>query len=139
MRVFVIAVIAIVVLGLGFAGGLHYILNVQYQHPNQQAGLLDKGPVTREPVSLTLDLTNPDDNSISFESSVLISGKTSPNAVIILDLNHEYTSLEANSDGNFSTTLHLETGVNNLTTTAFDDLGNSKTDSRIVYYSTEKI
>lgn len=139
MKFFIIAIIAILVLGLGAIGIFHYVLNVQYQGPSKESQLIGAGPVTRERVSLTFNLTSPDDNSISFGSDTLVSGKTSPNAVVILDLNNSYTSLEANSLGDFSTTLKLEQGINNLTATVFDELGNSKTESRTVYYSKEKL
>lgn len=96
-------------------------------------------PVTKEPVSLTLSLSSPDDNFLTFDQDLLIQGKTSSSAVIILSSNNKDYVLEPSSKGNFSLTLKLENGVNQLLVKVFDNQGNSKSEERTVYYSSEKI
>lgn len=136
-KTFILAILVILISGLTFIGGLYYILNYQYQKPTTSR--LEDGPVTSAPVSLILNLNSPDDSLLTSDPDILVSGKSSPNAVVILNLNEDYSSLEANERGDFSATLKLIGGVNKLTLTAFDNLGNSKTENRTLYYSTEKI
>src|SRR3972149_10422382 len=69
---FIISHFLILFAGLVFLGGLYYILNIQYQKP--QRPFLN-GPVTSLPKSLRLDLDQPDDNSLTFKSSIVVSGK----------------------------------------------------------------
>lgn len=137
-KTFILAVLAILLSGLTFIAGLYYILNYQYQSSNISP-LLSGSPVTSEPVSLTLNLTDPGDNLLTTSAAILVSGKTSPMGIVILNLNEDYSSLEATTGGDFSATLKLAGGVNKLKVTVFDSLGNSKTDTRTLYYSTEKI
>lgn len=120
--------------GLGYLLGIYLIVNQPVRHAPQQMG-----PVTTKPVSLTLNLSNPDDNLLVFIPDLLVSGKTAPQAVVIISLETVDLALEASSKGDFSTTLKLQDGVNNLTVSVFDNQGNSKTESKLIYYSGEKI
>lgn len=104
-----------------------------------QSSLVTSSPVTTEPVSISLNLSSPDDNILVFESSILISGKTSPNATVILSLDEEDRIIEAKASGNFSDTVKLKEGVNNLIISTFDNQGNGKSESRTIYYSKEKL
>ncbi|RJP46531.1 MAG: hypothetical protein C4584_01470 [Armatimonadetes bacterium] len=96
-------------------------------------------PVTREPVSLMLNLSSPENNLLVFDPNLLIQGTSSPNSMIIITTSKEDFSLEPDNQGYFSYTLELEQGLNEFSITAFDVLGNSKSSERVVYYSKEKI
>lgn len=134
--VFVISMVIILLAGLAGAFGLNFLVNPQTAA--QKLNILNQ-PVTSKPVSLTLNISSPDDNLLVFDSDLLIQGTTMPNNIVILSLTDSDLNLQADKDGNFSTTLKLKSGVNQITVTTFDDQGNSKSDSRTVYYSTEKI
>lgn len=133
-RLFYLAMLTILLLGFLFLWQLSWLLN-----PKTTKELLRQGTITQAPVSLTLSLANPDDNLLVFTPDLLLQGKTSANAIILLTLDTKDQLFKADSDGNFSTTLILEGGVNQLTVAVFDEYGNSKLDSRTIYYSTEKI
>ena len=139
MKVLFLAVVIVLIIGLGLTGGLYYVFNIQYRTPTSQLYSASLRPVTSEPVSLTLNLTSPDDDTLSFEGDILVSGKTSTGGTVIMDLNGDYSALETKPNGDFSATLKLQNGINNLILIAFDNLGNSKTEKRAIYYSTEKI
>ena len=96
-------------------------------------------PVTKEPVSLTLNLSAPEDNLLVFDSDLLIAGKTSPKANVIISLDEDNFALEANDRGDFSTTVKVKNGPNKITVSSFDNLGNKKEENRMVFYSTEKL
>lgn len=96
-------------------------------------------PVTREPISFNLEINNPVDNLLIFESSVVISGKTDPLSTVLITQNETTTGLEADSKGNFTQVITLTPGVNNISITAFDTQGSTKSVTRTIYYSEEKI
>ena len=100
---------------------------------------LNSSPVTKEPASLTLDLTTPDDDSLSFISEVEFAGKTSPNSSILISGVDNDIVILAKSDGSFSGDFELVEGVNEIKVIVFDQNGDSKELERTMYYSKEKI
>ncbi len=133
---FIISHILILLFSLSFLFGLYYMLNLQYK---KSSNLFLNGPVTSKPKSFTLTVSQPSDESLIFESSILISGKTGPNMEVLISTDTDDLVIETKSDGSFSQTLNLSEGVNNIKIVAFDITGNSRESDRIVYYSKEKI
>lgn len=132
---FIISMIFLLMVPLGATFYLYLSIN---DLPYEKLDVLTV-PVTQEPVSLTLNLSSPDDNVFTTSSDLLVQGKTSPKAEIILSTEAEDFVLETSSSGSFSTTIRLTEGVNSIEVSAFDDLGNNKDEQRTVYYSKEKI
>lgn len=132
---FIISMLGIFITGLLLLGGLYLFLN-QGTLKKQEVGI---SPVTSEPVSLTLNLSSPNDNQLIFEPDILIQGNTTPNSTVILTTLDKDITVDTTPDGNFSLTLKLALGLNGLTVTVFDPQGNSKSENRTVYYSQEKI
>lgn len=135
MKVFFIFLLTILFICLGLVIYLYF----QVQSKVPTSALLNSWPVTSEPVSLTLNLSSPEDNMLVFDTDLLLQGKTSPQAVVVLSLNDTDEAIEASSQGSFSTTLKLEEGINQVSVTVFDSLGNSKSIDRTIYYSEEKL
>lgn len=133
---FILSQILILFIGLIFLGGLYYILNIEYQKPKN---LFLNGPVTSLPKSLVLSLDQPEDNSLSYSSSVVISGETGPSKDVLISTDTDDLVITSNRDGSFSTVLNLTTGVNRIQVVVFDSTGDSRSDIRTVYYSKEKI
>ena len=133
---FIISHFLILFAGLVFLGGLYYILNIQYQKP--QRPFLN-GPVTSLPKSLRLDLDQPDDNSLTFKSSIVVSGKAASLVDVLISKDTSDLVIQSKPDGSFSTVLNLDEGVNNITVTIFDTTGDSRFAERTVYYSKEII
>lgn len=122
--------------GLIFLTGLYYFLNAPTQNDPSYAA---KGPVTTLPKSLRIDLDQPDDNLLTFASSLVVSGNTLPNLRILISTESQDSVVESKKDGSFSTVVKLDEGINNLTVVVFDAAGESKQIERTVYYSKEKI
>jgi len=133
---FVLSQISIFVAGLIFLGGLYNIVNIQSQKPKS---LLSNGPVTTAPKSLRLDLDQPNQDLLSYSSSVIVSGKTAPSKEVLISTNTSDLVIKSKSDGSFSTILNLEEGVNKVTAIVFDLTGDFRSAERTVYYSKEKI
>lgn len=135
-KYFVLSNILILLIALIFLGGLHYILNIQYQKPDQP---FLEGPVTTPPKSLRLDLDQPDDDTLSYQSSLIVSGKTGPLMEIVISTDTQDLVIKSKLDGRFSTVINLKEGVNRITAAVFDTTGDFRSAERTVYYSKEKI
>lgn len=133
---FILSQILILIIGLALLAGLYYILNVQYQ-PSTQPFL--NGPVTSAPKSLRLDLDNPDNDSLSFQSSIIVSGQTAPLKDVLIFTDSLDLVIQSKKDGSFSTVLNLDEGENKITAVVFDATGDSRSVERTVYYSKEKL
>lgn len=136
-KTFIISQSLILVISLIFLGLLHYLVNIQYQE--NQVFSLKRGPVTRPPATLTLEVSSPDENSLVFEPQILISGKTLPNLQVIISSEYEDIITQVKPDGRFSADFPLKEGVNNIEVVVFDRDGEQKFLKRLVFYSKEKI
>lgn len=133
---FILSQILILIISLVFLAGLYYILNIQYQ-PSSKPFL--HGPVTTPPKTLRLDLDNPGDDSLSFQSSVIVSGQTAPLKDVLIFTDSQDLVIVSKKDGSFSTVLNLDEGVNKIKAVVFDATGDSRSEERTVFYSKEKI
>lgn len=134
-RQFILSHLLILLLGLIFLAGLYYILNA----PQNNASYALKGPVTTLPKSLRIDLDQPEDNLLTFQSSVIVSGNTLPFTQVLITTDSQDLVIESKKDGSFSTVINLTEGVNTVTAIAFDSTGENKSKERTIYYSKEKI
>ncbi len=135
-KYFIFSQIAILFSGLLFLLGLYYILNIQYQKP---ANPFLNGPVTTLPKTLKLDLDDPENMTLTFQDSILISGHATPAKEVLIFTDSQNLVVKSKADGSFSTLLDLGEGVNNITVVVFDTTGDIKEAERTVYYSKEKI
>ena len=112
------------------------MVNIQYQKPKD---LLSNGPVTTLPKSLRLDLDQPDQDTLSFSSSIIVSGTTGPKKDVLISTDTKDFVIQSKVDGSFSTVLNLDEGINRITVAVFDTTGDSRVAERTVYFSKEKI
>lgn len=134
-KTFIVSHTIILLAALLFFAALYYIL---YQDKFQPT-LYNYNPVTREPVSLFLEIANPEDEILVHEESLLISGKTGPEFAVIISGNNSDSGLVSGKDGQFSKIFNLTPGTNILEITSFDPEGNYKSVTRSIYYSEEKL
>lgn len=135
-KYFIISQLLILVIGLSALTGLYYILNIH--HPTLSKPFLN-GPVTSAPKTLRIELDHPDDMSLSFQSSVIVSGQTAPLTDVLIYTESEDLMIKSQKDGSFSTVLNLDEGVNKVAAVVFDATGDSRSAERTVYYSKEKL
>jgi len=96
-------------------------------------------PVSTSPKSMKIELQNPDDELLVFDKTVVVSGKTSPKAAIVITNGQSHVGTDADTGGHFQKVVDLTPGVNQIIVQAYDTEGNTKSDSRMVYYSEEKL
>lgn len=132
---FLFSQILILVVGVSFLAFIYYILNPDFMKAKYTYNL----PVTTMTLSLYLDINNPEDELLTFDSAIIVSGKTSPNSTVIISTNDSDLGTSANDFGEFSKVVSLSNGLNQITINAFDDQGNTKSANRTVFYSEAKI
>lgn len=141
-KTFLVAHLLILVISLFLLTGLSLFLN----QDNRRVSLEDYLPVTTQPRSFNLEILNPEDELLTFDPNIIISGQTSPKATVIItqttpgSLKEEaILGFESTILGQFTKTLTLVVGLNQIKITTFDNLGNHKTVERTIFYSEEKI
>ncbi len=136
-KTFVISHLLIFILSAGFLIGVHFYLDSDFPKFNPKTYI----PVTKPPTSFSLNINNPEDELLSSDKTLTISGSTAPKATIILVnsglTNKTTTGFQANTKGEFTKIINLFDGVNILTISAFDIKGNIKTETRTIYYEKE--
>lgn len=133
---FIYSHLLILIIALAFLFGLYYIVNIQYK---KSTSSFSNGPVTTIPKILILNLNQPEDNSLFFNSQILIAGKTSPLTEVLIYTDSTDLVIKSKIDGSFSTTLDLDEDINNINVTVFDATGDFKSLQRTVFYSKEKL
>lgn len=134
IKTFIVSHLTMLLLSLVFLGGVYYILN-----QDNRNWVSEYTPVTQAPSSFSLEINNPDDNLLTFDKNLTISGKSAPKATIIVSTQTLDSGLEANIKGDFLKIIPLTVGLNKITITAFDSQGNQKQAEKMVYYSEEKL
>lgn len=136
IKQFVISQILILLFGSGLIAVLYYVLNTDITVRTQIVNYL---PVTKKQTALYLEVKNPDDNLLVFENTILISGTTKPNSVVLISTDEKDYGLKAGANGEFSRIIDLRVGLNNIIIYSFDGSGESKQEVRNIYYSKEEL
>jgi hypothetical protein len=134
-KTFIISHLTILIMALIYFAGLYYILYPERFKP----AVIEYNAVTKEPVSLFLEITNPEDDIMVTDPNLIISGKTSPNASIIISNGENDAGLQSDKNGEFSKVFSLNPGANIIEIDTYDTDGNSKTVIKEVYYSKEEL
>lgn len=131
----------LLVLLAALAGGLQIegLIHLESFFPPKNNVLSTYTPVTSPKESLTLILSSPDDNLLTFQENLLIQGKTTPGSLLILSTENSDEAKTVGSSGDFSFTITLTKGLNQIQIASFAQNGNQQTEIRNVYYSKEQI
>lgn len=134
---FIISMLLILTVGFTFLGGLYYFIN--QDKPTLKNYLSSKEPITSAPTTFNLELTSPQDDFLTFNKQIEITGHTNPDLNILISSASFDKVIQASSDGSFSTDFDLSLGVNEISVVVFDKNGDQRSASKTVYYSKEKI
>lgn len=138
-KTFILSQILILTVGLVLIGALYLFVNSD--NPAQKNNFISQlqNPITKPPTSLALDLNQPEDESLTFKSTTVISGKTAPNTLVLVSSQSRDLTLKSDESGAFSTSFDLEAGVNDITVVVFSQNGQPSKVEKTVYYSKEKL
>lgn len=133
----VILSLVAVLVGLLVAGGSFYFYQQTKVIPSElQKPVAITTNQTPKP-KVTLSLDEPKDESVSNTKVIKVSGKTDPDAVIVILTDSDYDVVTPTSTGDFSTTETIKNGENSIEVTAMNKKGDVNTIKRTVTYSTE--
>ncbi|MDE2025308.1 MAG: hypothetical protein KGJ07_02340 [Patescibacteria group bacterium] len=127
-----------VVIGLVVAGAAFFIYQSTKVIPPYKVPTitLQKNTPTPLPgVQLTID--QPADESVVSTRTITISGKTIPQATIVVNTDTDDEVVTPTQDGSYSLTLTIENGENAISVTAIDPTGNETTKIVTVTESSE--
>ncbi len=92
-------------------------------------------PATASPVQLTVDL--PKDEDVTDSKTITVSGRTQPNATIVITTLTDDVVVTPTTLGTFSTTVTISSDQNPIEITAIGPDGQETKITRTITYSTE--
>lgn len=107
------------------------------EKPTPVEEVVSPTPILEEKFSLVLH--SPENNSISVEETIEVSGETAPSAIIVILYQEGEKILEADEKGEFSTEVALAGGSNEITVSAYNQEGDEISQTLTVVYSTAEI
>lgn len=96
-------------------------------------------PESIVPAAFSLTIVTPEDEALVTTSEISVSGKTVPQAVVVIMSENSEQIVTTDSTGAFTADVTLEGGYNRLQVTAFDATGSSTSQTLLVTYTTSKI
>ena len=97
--------------------------------------IVSPAPTTQPSIFLTID--NPKDEEVTDKKIITVSGKTTPDATVILSSQIADNVINPSSTGSFSTTVTITDGENEIQITAIAPNGEETTLKQTITYSTE--
>lgn len=133
----VLSFIAIFI-GLVVAGIAFYVYQLTKTLPPQKTRTEAIQTPTKTPKSaMFLSISEPNDEIVATGKVIKITGKTDGNAVVVIATKLNQEVVKPTSEGDFSTTVNIDDGVNLIKITAIASDGQQQTISRTVSYTTE--
>ena len=88
--------------------------------------------------ALFVKVAEPNDESLTNKRTVVLKGTTNPNNIIVVSTNLEDVEAKPTSEGNFSLTVDIDAGANEIVTRAIAPDGSWAIDIKTITYSTEE-
>jgi len=130
---FVAVLIGLLAAGLAF----YFYQSTKTVSSSNQVTVNAPTPTPTPMPTVYISLSSPNDESVVTSKTLTVSGKTNPNATIIIYTDNGQQVVQPSSQGDFSTTLTLDDGENLLKLMSVLPGGETTTLQRTVTYSTE--
>lgn len=125
-------------IGILFALGIFFFYqSTKTLRDSQIKKITIESPTPNPTQGLFLNITSPKDEEVVSSQNIKISGKTMPNAKIVIISDSLEEAATADKDGNFSTTITLSDDENILQITAISQNGETVKAQRTVTYTSE--
>ena len=145
----ILAIIFGGLIGFGATGTFMAIKKKSISTPNNSTTQISITPVisqdqnqitpTLAPTQNSLDIFQPQNNSVVSDSKLIIKGQTDNDAIIIVTTPQNSYSFIADSSGNFDTTINLNPGINHLKITSISPNDTENNTELFVTFTTAKI
>lgn len=135
----IIALILGIILGVIAASSFWFLKNHKFNLPTIKNPVSLKTAATPTPTShrsklLSLEISSPSDQSIVNTATVNLSGKSSPNTIIIISQPAGDDVLRTDTEGNFQKIINLNAGINYIPVTAVSEIGQSQQVNLTIVY-----
>lgn len=127
--------IGIIVSGAGFY--FYRSLQTNQKQENKTQITLIPTPSLTPKKELSLSVTTPKDEDVTDNKIITVAGTTDPSALIIVSTKLNDIVVSPEKNGDFSTPVTIEEGVNVLEINAILPSGESMSKTKIITYSTE--
>lgn len=147
-----LAIILGALLGLGVTGGFFVIQKNKTNSvtatvtptlsdtiSNSNDSITPTITTTKDEASKDLIISSPQDNSVASKSKISIEGQTKPNSIIVITTLSKTYNSTSDENGEFSSSIELDGGINQIKITAIDENDNQSESNLSVTYSTAKI
>jgi hypothetical protein len=126
-------------LGLVITFGIWTANRALQEAPGEETSTTAPVEETTPTSAFSLTINQPEDNSISAEEEITLSGSTRPGGVVVVLYEEGEKILEANEEGEFETEITLVGGSNEIKVSAYDNEGNEVGQTLTIVYSTAEI
>ena len=127
-----------IIIGLAVAGLAFYIYQMSRTNPEESKKIVSQiSPTPTPDETLFLTLDSPKNEEVLTTKTVKISGKTTPDAIIVINTQLNDEIVEPTSNGAFSLTQNIGNDVNLIQITAIFPNGEEKVIKRTVTYNAE--
>jgi hypothetical protein len=127
------------IFGLLVAGVAFYFYQGTKNVPDNATRIvISASPSPTASPSIFLTLDQPKDEEVVTNKVQTVSGKTQNNAVIVVITDSSEETITPSPSGEFSTTVNLDEGENNLEVISIAPNGKSITNNRTITYSLEE-
>lgn len=128
------AILAGIIFGLVIAFGV-WRINLNFKSVSQIKSVPTPAPQPVDTSQFKITLDKPQNDDVVTESSVMISGITSPSSWVVLSAEDEDYVVEVDPSGVFEREIDLVAGVNQITLTALDATGGQSKENLLVVHS----
>lgn len=129
---FIMVVIGLLVAGVAF----YFYQTTKVVNPNSAISA-NPTPTQAPKSNIFLTINTPTNEEVVTNKTLIISGKTLPEATVVIVTNSDQLIVNPTSQGDFSTTITLESDQNLIRINALSSNGEIATIERTVTYSTE--
>ena len=130
---FITVLIGLVVAGIAF----YFYQSTKTVSTTQSDRLENPSPTPSEKSPIFLQVFEPKDEGIADRKTIKVSGKTVADATVVILTGETEEIIEPSREGDFTTTVQIDDGVNYIKIQAFLPTGETQTVQRIVAYTTE--
>jgi hypothetical protein len=130
---FVAVLIGLLAAGIAF----YFYQSTKTVSSSNQISLNAPTPTPTPKPTVYISLSNPSDEKVVDSKTLTVNGKTNPDATIIIYTDNGQLVIQPSSQGDFSTTLTLDSGENLLKLISILPGGETTMIQRTVTYSTE--
>ncbi len=127
-----------VLIGLVVAGGAFFFYqSTKAKAPQETQNQASISPTPIPDSGFFLQVNSPKNESIADRKTVTVSGKTTSDATVVILTISTQEVVKPSSQGDFSTNITIDDGLNYIKIQAIAPNGEVQTDERVVSYTTE--